>query len=197
MRKFYTLSFMVIIVLVLSACSSEKFKADYKLEIEPFAFTNQDNEEVTLEDLKGEVWLAQFVFSNCTTACGPMMVNMAQVQDKLVEEDVQDYKIVSFSVDPDFDTPEVLQSYLDVFNPSDPSKWEMLTGYKKEKIAEIARKSFATLVIDEPGTDQVTHGTSFALVNQEGIVVKLYAGLDDVPYEEIVTDMKALIKQGA
>ena len=197
MRKFFTFTSMLIAVLILSACSGGEFKAKYKLEIEPFAFTNQHNEEVTLEDLKGEVWLAQFVFSNCTTACGPMMVNMADLQDKLVDEGVDAYKIVSFSVDPDFDTPEVLQGYLDVFNPSDPSKWEMLTGYKKEKIAEMARKSFATLVVDEPGTDQVTHGTSFVLVNQEGIVVKLYAGLDDVPYDEIVTDMKALIKQGA
>lgn len=197
MRKIFTFTSMLIIVLLLSACSGGEFKAKYKLEIEPFAFTNQHNEEVTLEDLKGEVWLAQFVFSNCTTACGPMMVNMAELQDKLVDEGVEAYKIVSFSVDPDFDTPEVLQGYLDVFNPSDASKWEMLTGYKKEKIAEMARKSFATLVVDEPGTDQVTHGTSFVLVNQEGIVVKLYAGLDDVPYDEIVTDMKALIKQGA
>lgn len=197
MRKFYTLSFMVIVVLVLSACSSEKFKADYKLEIEPFAFTNQHNEEVTLEDLKGEVWLAQFVFSNCTTACGPMMVNMAEVQDNLMEEDVEDYKIVSFSVDPNFDTPEVLLDYLSVFDPSDESKWELLTGYKQDKISEIARKSFATLVIDEPGSDQVNHGTSFALVNQDGLVVKLYDGLNDVPYETIVRDMKALIKQGA
>lgn len=197
MRKFYTFSFMLILVLVLSACSSDKFKADYKLEIEPFAFTNQDNEEVTLEDLKGEVWLAQFVFSNCTTACGPMMVNMAELQDKLIEKDVEDYKIVSFTVDPKVDSPEVLKDYLDVFNPSDKSKWVMLTGFKQDKIAEIARKSFATLVIDEPGTDQVTHGTSFALVNQDGLVVKLYEGLADVPYETIVKDMKALIKQGA
>lgn len=197
MRKIHTLSFMLIVVLMLSACSGDKFKADYKLEIKPFAFTNQQNEEVTLEDLKGEVWLAQFVFSNCTTACGPMMVNMAELQDKLIEEDVEDYKLVSFSVDPNFDTPEVLQEYLSVFNPSDESKWVMLTGYKQDKISEIARKSFATLVIDEPGSDQVTHGTSFALVNQEGLVVKLYEGLDDVPFETIVRDMKALIKQGA
>ncbi|WP_210468915.1 SCO family protein [Sporosarcina sp. 6E9] len=197
MHKFFRTSFIVLIVLILGACSGNEFKPDHKLKIEPFAFTNQHNEEVSLDDLKGQVWLAQFVFSNCTTVCGPMMVNMANLQDELIKEKVEDYKIVSFTVDPAFDTPEVLQGYLDVFAPSDESKWEMLTGYKQDVISEIAKKSFAQIVVDDPNSDQVTHGTRFALVNQEGLVVKLYNGNDDVPFEDIVKDMKALIKQGA
>lgn len=197
MHKFFRTSFIVLIVLILGACSGSEFKPDYKLKIEPFTFTNQHNEEVSLDDLKGEVWLAQFVFTNCTTVCGPMMVNMANLQDELIKEKVEDYKIVSFTVDPAVDSPEVLQGYLDVFAPSDESKWEMLTGYKQDEIAEIAKKSFATIVADDPNSDQVTHGVNFALVNQEGLVVKLYNGNDDVPYDEIVEDMKALIKQGA
>ena len=91
------------------------FKADHDYKIEPFEFTNQHNEQVSLEDLKGEVWLAQFVFTNCTTVCPPMMFNMSKVENELIEEGVEDYKIVSFSVDPDVDTPEVLQEYLDMY----------------------------------------------------------------------------------
>jgi protein SCO1 len=197
MHKIFRMTFIVLIVLILGACSGNEFKPDYKLKIEPFTFINQHNEKVSLDDLKGEVWLAQFVFTNCTTVCGPMMVNMANLQDELIKEKVEDYKIVSFTVDPAVDSPEVLQGYLDVFAPSDESKWEMLTGYKQDEIAEIARKSFATIVADDPNSDQVTHGVNFALVNQEGLVVKLYNGNDDVPYDEIVKDMKALIKQGA
>lgn len=204
MRKYLVLPYVLLIVLVLSACSSDGFKADYKLEIEPFAFTNQHNEEVTLDDLKGEVWLAQFVFSNCTSVCGPMMHNMAELQDELIKENVEDYKIVSFTVDPKFDSPEVFKSYLELYAPTDESKWEMLTGYKQEVISEIAKKSFATMVIPAVGDDdQVTHGTSFALVNQEGVVVKLYDGVGspEKPFKDsmdgIVKDMKALIKKGA
>ena len=197
MHKLFRTSFIILIVLILGACSGSEFKPDHKLKIEPFAFTNQHNEEVSLDDLKGEVWLAQFVFSNCTSVCGPMMVNMAELQDELIKEKVEDYKIVSFTVDPAFDSPEVLQKYLDVFDPTDESKWEMLTGYKQDEIGEIAKKSFAQIVIATPDSDQVTHGTRFALVNQEGLVVKLYNGNDDVPFDEIVKDMKALIKQGA
>ena len=204
MRKFLVLPYVLLIVLVLSACSSGGFKADYKLDVEPFAFTNQHNKEVKLDDLKGEVWLAQFVFTNCTSVCGPMMNNMADLQDELVKQNVEDYKIVSFTVDPKVDSPEVLQTYLDNYAPSDESKWEMLTGYRQEEITEIAKKSFATIVIPATeSSDQVTHGTRFALVNQEGVVVKLYDGYGtpDNPFGDymgdIVKDMKALIKTGA
>ena len=91
MCNFLKLPVVFVLVLILSACSDE-FKADYKLEIEPFAFTNQHEEEVTLDDLK-VTWLAQFVFSNCTSVCGPMMHNMAELQDALIAEDVEDYRI--------------------------------------------------------------------------------------------------------
>lgn len=184
-------------MLFLSACSNDGFKADYKLKIEPFSFTNQHHEKVSLDDLKGQVWLGQFVFTNCATVCGPMMVNMAKLQDELIKEKVEDYKIVSFTVDPAVDSPEVLQDYLDVFAPSDESKWEMLTGYRQDDIAEIAKKSFATIVAPDPNSNQVTHGVNFYLVNQEGNVVKMYNGSMDVQFEDIVKDMKALIKQGA
>lgn len=203
MRKLLILPYVLLIALVLSACSGG-FNPDYKLDIKPFAFTNQHNEEVSLDDLEGEVWLAQFVFTSCTSVCGPMMHNMAELQDALIKEDVEDYKIVSFSVDPKNDTPEVLQTYLEEYAPTDESKWEMLTGYKQEEISEIAKKSFATMVIPATeGSDQVTHGINFGLVNQEGVVVKLYDGVGtaEKPFNEymddIVDDMKALIKQGA
>lgn len=197
MRNIFKAPIVLIFILFLSACSSNGFKADYKLKIEPFTFTNQHHEKVSLDDLKGQVWLGQFVFTNCATVCGPMMVNMAKLQDELIKEKVEDYKIVSFTVDPAVDSPEVLQEYLDIFEPADESKWEMLTGYRQDDIAEIAKKSFATIVAPDPNSNQVTHGVNFYLVNQEGTVVKMYNGSMDVQYEDIVKDMKALIKQGA
>lgn len=180
--------------LVLSACSGG-FKADHNYSIEPFEFTNQDKETVSLDDLKGEMWLAQFVFTTCTSVCPPMMTNMSELQEKLIEKDVEDYKIVSFSVDPEVDTPEKLGTYLEGFSVPDPSKWEMLTGYTMADINDLAVKSFKMPVIDDPNTDQVVHGSRFGLVNKEGKVVKLYPGYEDVPYDTIVSDMKALSKE--
>lgn len=203
MRKILIVPVLFTVMLILSACSSDGFKADYKLEVKPFTFTNHEGEEVSLDDLKGDVWIAQFIFTNCTTFCGPMMHNMAELQDALIEEGVEDYKIVSFTVDPKVDSPEVLKDYLKVFAPKDESKWEMLTGFKQDEIIELAKKSFYTMVANDPNSDQVVHGGSFILVDQNGNTVKLYDGVGtpEEPFvdkiDDIVKDMKALIKRGA
>ncbi|MFS0575046.1 SCO family protein [Sporosarcina sp. 179-K 3D1 HS] len=192
------LPILFILMIIVSACSgSGGFKADHKYEVPAFEFTNQNGESVSLDDLKGTVWLAQFVFTNCATVCPPMMMNMAQIEEDLHKAGVEDYKIVSFSVDPKVDTPEKLKNYLEMFNVKDENRWEMLTGFTQEEIGELAMKSFKTVVADIPDSDQVLHGTTFALVNQEGQVVKLYSGNVDVPFEQIEKDVKALIKAGA
>ncbi|EGQ27847.1 SCO family protein [Mammaliicoccus sciuri] len=195
MKKKFFVPLMLIFVLMLSACGGG-FKADHKYKVEPFEFTNQNHEKVSNEDLKGDVWLAQFIFTVCTSACPPMMNNMVELQENLQAEGVEDYKIVSFSIDPDVDTPEALKEYMQAFGPPDESKWEMLTGYDMKTIEKLAASSFKTAVKDIPNSDQVLHGTAFGLVNQKGEVVKLYDGYSDVPYDTIVKDMKELIKEG-
>src|SRR3954470_6603443 len=124
MRNKIFLSSIMLLMLFVSACSMGGFKADHNYKIDSFEFTNQHNEKVSLDELKGTVWIAQFVFTNCETVCLPMMANMTDLQQMLHDEGVEDYKIVSFSVDPDYDTPEALQEYVDSFDPVDQSKWE-------------------------------------------------------------------------
>jgi len=187
---------LVISALALTGCNSNKFKAETDWEIESFSHQSQRGEEVSLESLKGKVWLATFIFTNCEDVCPPMTMNLTMVQDELIELGVEDYKIVEFSVDPEVDTPEIMAEYLAKFNPPDESKWELLTGYAPTYIEQFARNSFKAIVKDDPGSDQVIHGISFYLVDQNGVVVKSYNGYEDVPKEEIATDMQALIKQG-
>lgn len=181
--------------ILLSACSSGGFKAETDWEVQDFTFENHRGEAVSLEDFKGKVWLADFIFTNCTTVCPPMTFNMVGIQEKLIEEGVEDYHIVGFSVDPEVDKPEVLTDYLKQFNPPDESKWQLLTGYSMDEISKLAKDSFQAIVIDDPNTDQVIHYSTFYLVDQNGIVVKSYPGIDDVPVDEIVADMKALTEQ--
>lgn len=198
MKKLTATAAIFILAVLLSACNAGQFEGDFSWDVQPFEFTNQHNETVSLEDLKGKPWLVQFVFTNCTSVCPPMMFNMAEVQDNLAEAGIEDYKIVSFSVDPENDTPEKLQEYLDTYEVADQSKWEMLTGYTMEEISDLSVKSFKLPVIAAPeGSDQVTHGSSFFLVNQEGEAVKSYDGYMEVPHDIIVEDMKALIEAGS
>jgi protein SCO1/2 len=197
MTKKLLLPYVLLVVLLLSACSGGGFKAEHNYKIEPFEFTNQHNEKVSLDDLKGKVWLAQFIYTVCTAACPPMMSNLTEVDTKLTEEGIKDYKIVSFSIDPEVDTPKLMQEYLDMYGVEDQQKWEMLTGYTQEKITDFAAKSFKTLVAASPDPTVIIHQTYFSLVNQDGEVVKTYNGMTDVPFDQIVKDMKALSKEGS
>lgn len=149
----------------------------------------------SLDDLKGKPWLAMFIFTNCTTICPPMTFNMTEVQQALQDEGLEDYQIVAFSVDPEVDKPEVLTNYLNTYNVVDDSKWQLLTGYQQKFIEQFARKSFNSLVKNDPNSDQVIHMSNYYLVNADGTVVKDYDGATNVPVETIVGDMKALIKK--
>ena len=183
----------IMTVLLLSACSSQGVKNGYNWELEEFIFTDHNNKEVSKSDLKGKVWLADFVFTNCTTVCLPMTSNLSEFQDMLKDNGISNVDIVSFSVDPELDTPAALKEYAERFN-ADLSSWHFLTGYTQKEIEEFAKKNFKTIVQKPANTDQVIHGTKFYLVNKDGEIVKDYSGVSDVPFEEMMNDIKILQK---
>ncbi|WP_243299929.1 SCO family protein [Bacillus litorisediminis] len=190
MKRSLSFVFLAISVL-LAGCSGAEIpnKLDYK--IESFEFTNQDGETVSLEDLKGKVWVADFVFTSCQDVCLPMTFNMSKIQDLVEEEGLENVEFVSFSVDPEIDQPEVLKEFGKKFG-ADFANWNFLTGYSQDKIESFALESFKTLVQKPEEGDQVAHGTSFYLVDQNGTVVKDYSGVTDVPYETIIEHIKIL-----
>ncbi|MED3801735.1 SCO family protein [Lysinibacillus xylanilyticus] len=179
---------------ILTACGSYKFEPEMNIEVQDFSVTNQKNEKVRLNDIKGKPSLAMFIFTNCNSICPPMTYNMTEVQKALQDKGVEDYQIVAFSVDPQVDSPEVLTNYLKTYSVPDESKWQLLTGYDQKFIEQFAMKSFNSVVKNDPNSDQVIHMGSYYLVNADGIVVKDYSGTTDVPVETIVADMKALTK---
>ncbi|MFJ5563220.1 SCO family protein [Lysinibacillus xylanilyticus] len=179
---------------ILTACGSYKFEPEMNIEVQDFSVTNQKNEKVSLNDMKGKPSLAMFIFTNCNSICPPMTYNMTEVQKALQDKGVEDYQIVAFSVDPQVDSPEVLTNYLKTYSVPDERKWQLLTGYDQKFIEQFAMKSFNSVVKNDPNSDQVIHMGSYYLVNADGIVVKDYSGTTDVPVETIVADMKALTK---
>lgn len=184
--KSYAFIVLFAVMMILSACGSEK--------IENFSYPDQMNETVSLESLKGTPWLASFIFTSCKTVCPPMTFNMAQVQEQLAAEGINDYKIVAFSVDPKTDSPEKLKEYLSNFDIPDESKWHLLTGYTQTEIIEFAKDNFKTFVKDVPDSKEIIHGTSFYLIDQEGTIVNNYDGYSDVPIDQIQSDLEKLIK---
>ncbi|KND07043.1 MULTISPECIES: SCO family protein [Bacillus] len=179
-----------ILTVFLSSCGTSKIENSLNYDVQSFSFQNQDGKTVSLESLKGQVWVADFIFTNCKTICPPMTSHMAELQKQMEEENLQ-ARIVSFSVDPENDTPEKLKKFAANY-PLNFQNWDFLTGYSQEEIEKFALKSFKAIVKKPEDEDQVIHQSSFYLVDQNGKVVKDYDGAKNTPYDEIIADIKTL-----
>ena len=183
--------FGLVLILLLSGCGKNQIENAVNWPIKDFTATNQQNKQIGLKDLKGKVWVSAFIFTSCADVCPPMTANMVKLQKKLKEENLKDVELVSFSVDPTVDTPEVLTNYAKQFGV-EFSNWTFLTGYSQEFIEKFATESFKTIVKKPVEGNQVIHQTYLYLVDQEGNIKKTYSGYKDVPYEEIINDIKTL-----
>ncbi|WP_240951803.1 SCO family protein [Bacillus sp. RO2] len=181
----------LVILLALAGCGSSEVNLDeefsMKLDVEELEGVNQDKQAFSSSEHEGEFWLANFIFTNCDTVCPPMTANMARVQREMKETGVE-VPIVSFSIDPENDTPEALKEYGDLYQ-ADYQAWNFVTGYDQETIERFANVSFMVPASKEEGSDQYMHSTSIFLVDKEGFVRESYSGLD-VPLEEIMEDLE-------
>lgn len=193
MRLFKIIPLLLVIPLVLAACGKSEIETNMSETVKPFEYTNQDNQKFGLDDLKGDWWIADFIFTNCTTVCLPMTSNMKQLQTQTKQEDIH-IQFVSFTIDPERDKPDVLKEYAKSYD-ANTKNWNFLTGYKFQTIKELSILSFKSIAEKPPegmDTDQFTHGTKFFLVNPEGKAVKSYSGADSESVKEIMDDLKKL-----
>lgn len=188
-RKQYKWLVCLSVFLLLTACSPEKPAGE---KIAPFTFTNESGEAYGSEDLEGEVWIADFIFTQCETVCPQMTTEMIRLAQALQEEDL-DVTFISFTVDPAIDTPEVMQAYMEDY-PVDDMTWHMLTGYSQVEIETFAREQFHTIVQKPDSSNQVIHGTNFYLMDTEGYLINEY-NYNEVDYiEEVIEDLHDIKK---
>lgn len=190
-KKWWIGSLMTMLI-VLAGCGQE-IEDPLNWEVESFEYMNQEKEIVSLDDLKGKVWMADFVFTSCETVCPPMTYNMTKLNEALEEEGVEDVQFVSFSVDPTVDTPEKMKEFMSGYDLS-KADWQFLSGYSQDEIETFAQENFKALVRKPEEGTQVDHATYFYLVDQEGKIIKAYPGFQDVPTEDIINDIKILQK---
>lgn len=170
---------------LLNACSS--FPEEIP-SISPFSFTDQHGESFGSSDLEGHMWVANFIFTECDTVCPPMTAKMADLQEALKQEQL-DVELVSFSVDPQVDTPEKLKLYLEQFTEDD-SNWHLLSGYDQEDIEKFAVEEFETLVNKPKDSDQVLHGVNFFVLNENGVIVEDFTFSDPDLVNKILQTLK-------
>ncbi len=136
--------------------------------IADFSLTNQDGRAVSLADLRGQVWVADIIFTRCPGPCLKMTKQMKALQDALPPGSPT--KLVTLTTDADFDTPLVLKTYAERFQ-ADPQRWTFLTGTKKD-IANLAIDSLKLTAIEkkpeerESPQDLFVHSTIFVLVDK-------------------------------
>jgi cytochrome oxidase Cu insertion factor (SCO1/SenC/PrrC family) len=152
-----------------------------------FALTNQDGERVTLDNLKGKVWLADFVYTTCPGPCPIISAHMARLQRTLPDG----ARLVSFSTDPDNDTPTVLKAYSRKFGGGD--RWTFLTG-PKDQIYDLIEHGFM-LPIAAPTGAQIIHSTRIILVDKTGAVRGFYDGTTFDPDVRILADVRKLLQE--
>src|SRR5699024_12643538 len=130
-----------------------------------------------------------FIFTNCTTVCSPMTSNMTKIQAQLEDEGVDNVNFLSFSVDPDNDTPEVLKEYGEEHD-ADFDSWTFLTGYEFEDIEKISMEEFKSPLQPPPeGDDQVQHGVRVFVIDRKRTVVHSYIETEIDEVDQLIEDM--------
>src|SRR5438067_8145349 len=155
-----------------------------------FELVNQDAQPFGSRQLSGKIWVADFIFTNCPGPCPIISTRMSELQKPLAHRDVH---LVSFSVDPERDTPEVLRAYADKLR-KEPLRWDFLTG-PLEAIASLSHHGFklAIAVEEEPGTGPV-HSTRFVLVDRRGTIRGYYDALAPDGVTKLLADTNHLLR---
>jgi protein SCO1 len=153
-----------------------------------FTLQDQNGKSISLADMKGKIWLADLIFTKCEGICPTMSSNFSALQSSLDA----DIRLVSFSVDPEYDRGEVLQAYANRFH-ADPAKWTFVTG-NRPTIFSLAKKGFL-LGVDSVGLDPnnlVTHSEKFVLIDRQGRMRSYYNGTDSTTQVQIKADIERL-----
>lgn len=138
-----------------------------KRKVPSFAFIDQDSLLITDNDYRGKVYVVEFFFTSCPSICPIMNKNLVSVQDAFANED--NFGIASFSITPDFDTPEVLKAYAERYGITDMD-WHLMTG-DREKIYDLANAGFFIFAAEAPESPGgFEHSGLFALIDKNGYI---------------------------
>jgi len=198
-------------VLLMAACGGPERKLPYMgvHDVEPgeggrmdtlhytlpkFSFTGLNNEELHSGKLEGKVFLANFIFTHCPTICPVMNAQMARLQNLLKDDGMMDYvRIISFSIDPERDTPERLREYADMVG-ADTTTWFFATGDKAE-LHWLANKGYYQNALDDSlAAGGFAHSEMFVLADRQGHIRGEYDGTSTKHVDRLFADIKLLLK---
>tara|TARA_R110000868_G_scaffold30214_3_gene112069 strand:+ start:1845 stop:2588 length:744 start_codon:yes stop_codon:yes gene_type:complete len=169
--------------------------------IPDFEFTNQEDTTLSSDEMRGKVYVANFFFSSCPTICPAMNYNLKQVQDRFLG--YEDIYFLSFTVDPEYDTPAVLKEYEEKIGAVN-GRWFFLTG-EKEALYKTARDFFVNAMEDSTAAGGFLHSEYMVIVDWEGRIRSrideqgnlkaVYNGTSPDEVNKLKDDVKVLIAE--
>jgi len=163
-----------------------------------FAFRDQNNQLITQNSIKGNVFVVEYFFTTCGTICPKMNEQMQRVQEAYRKN--SNIKILSFTVNPEIDTVEQMKRY-SLSHKADDQQWHFLTG-KKEVLYDLARKSFFVLKpaeaqnLGDAGSDFI-HTNNFVLIDQSMRIRGYYDGTNPKEVNKLIKHIQLVLDENA
>jgi protein SCO1/2 len=156
-----------------------------------FQLVNQNGQSFGSAQLAGKIWIADFVYTTCPGPCPMISSRMSELQKPLEKTDVH---LVSFSVDPEKDTPRVLQGYAEKLQ-ADPARWDFLTG-PKSVIYKLSHDGFKLAVSDGSEEQGIpVHSTRMVLVDRRGEIRGYYDTTEADAVTKLLADTNHLLHE--
>lgn len=159
-----------------------------------FSLTERSGNSVTLAQLRGRIWIADFIYTTCTDTCPLQTAMMAKLQEEYAAQ--PDIQLVSITVDPERDTPQALALYADKYQ-ANAKRWYFLSG-PRDRIVQLIQQGFHLAVAAIPaGTDSVgmiPHSPRFVLVDKEARIRGYYDSRELEAFGRLKKDIDTLVK---
>lgn len=155
-----------------------------------FKLVDQTGTSFGSDELQNKVWIANFVFTTCQGTCPRQSTHLSELQKRLsTDASWEGIRLVSFTVDPEHDVPEVLKDYAEIYN-ADPQHWKFLTG-DRDAIWELCKNGFNMQVSPNPDDKQmpILHDTQMVLVDRMGRIRGYYDAFSEEDRARIVRDI--------
>jgi protein SCO1/2 len=165
-------------------------------QLPEFSLRGIDGKPFGSEELRGQVYIASFFFTSCRSICPAIMQGMSRLQTGFAERDIRGIRLVSISVDPEHDTPEVLGAYAKGLS-ADPARWTFLTG-DPEQVRRLVVDGFKTPLVSKPQRDaepiDIAHTGKLVLVDGLGRI-RGYYGSDEMGLDEVFNRAQHVLRQ--
>ena len=201
MRNPYLVAFFIGITLITVMRPLTRHVPDAPAVMFPvpeFHLVDQDGEPFDLAAMRGKVWVAGFIFTRCPSTCPRISKAMVDLQEKFHTFEI-DAHLISFSVDPENDTPEVLSRYAKTIG-ADESRWRFVTGDRAAMEALVVGGFRLAMdkpqPVEETSMYDIAHSTKLALIDAEGGIRGFYStdelGLDEIYHrtQHVLRDMR-------